>query len=494
MAQLHSVHEAASWLRAQVRGSLRTDSRQVQAGDGFIAWPGAATDGRAYVGQALKQGAAACLVEHEGVQSYAFESAQVSSLLGLKAQTGLVAAAYYEQPSQQVKVLAVTGTNGKTSVSWWLAQALAALPQAVACGVVGTLGVGRLQALVPTGLTTPDPVVLQQTLRELADAGVSVCALEASSIGIVERRLDGTQIHTALFTNFTQDHLDYHGSMAAYWAAKAELFQWPGLQAAVLNIDDEQGAVLAEQLQGVKEGPEVWTTSCQRPARLQARRTTWQQGLRFEVCEGAETHTLQTRLLGDYNVANLLCVIAGLRSLGVPLKDAVQACAGLQPVPGRMDCLGGDHAPLAVVDYAHTPDALEKVLLTLRQVTQQRGGVLWCVVGCGGDRDAAKRPLMGAVADQGADHVVLTSDNPRSENAQAIISQMLRGVAGQHAVQVQVDRAQAIAHALQHASDNDVVLIAGKGHEATQEVAGQKLAFSDREHALRALQTRGVKA
>ena len=386
--------------------------------------------------------------------------------------------------------MAVTGTNGKTSVSWWLAQALAALPQAVACGVVGTLGVGRLQALVPTGLTTPDPVVLQQTLRELADAGVSVCALEASSIGIVERRLDGTHIHTALFTNFTQDHLDYHGSMAAYWAAKAELFSWPGLKAAVLNIDDEQGAALADQLQDL----DLWTTSCQRLARLQARHITWQQGLMFEVCEGAETHVLQTRLLGDYNVANLLCVIAGLRSLGVPLKDAVQACAGLQPVPGRMDCLGGDHAPLAVVDYAHTPDALEKALHTLRQVTQQRGGQLWCVFGCGGDRDPAKRPLMGAVADQGADHVVLTSDNPRSENAQAIISQMLRGVAGQHAVQVQVDRAQAIAHALQHAGTNDVVLIAGKGHEATQEIAGQKFVFSDRDHALLALQARGVKA
>ena len=490
MAQLHSIHEAASWLRTQVRGQLRTDSRQVQAGDGFIAWPGAAVDGRAYVGSALKQGAAACLVEHAGIEGYAFDSKQVSSMDGLKAKTGLIAAAYYEQPSQQVKVLAVTGTNGKTSVSWWLAQALAALPQAVACGVVGTLGVGRLQALVPTGLTTPDPVVLQQTLRELADAGVSMCALEASSIGIVERRLDGTQIHTALFTNFTQDHLDYHGSMAAYWAAKAELFSWPGLKAAVLNIDDEQGAALADQLQNL----DLWTTSCQRPARLQARHITWQQGLRFEVCEGAQSHNLQTRLLGDYNVANLLCVIAGLRSLGVPLQDAVQACAGLQPVPGRMDCLGGDHAPLAVVDYAHTPDALEKALHTLRQVTQQRGGQLWCVLGCGGDRDAAKRPLMGAVADQGADHVVLTSDNPRSENPQAIISQILRGVAGQQAVQVQLDRAQAIAHALQHAGDNDVVLIAGKGHETTQEIAGKKFAFSDRDHAMLALQARGVKA
>lgn len=490
MAELHSAQEAASWLRANVRGALRTDSRQVQAGDGFIAWPGAATDGRAYVGLALQQGAAACLVEHAGSDRYHFDSDKVKTLNGLKAQTGWVAAAYYEQPSKQVKVLAVTGTNGKTSVSWWLAQALAALPAPLACGVMGTLGVGRLQQLVPTGLTTPDPVVLQQTLRALADAGVPFCALEASSIGIVERRLDGTHIHTALFTNFTQDHLDYHGSMAAYWAAKAELFTWPGLQAAVLNIDDEQGAMLADQLQGL----DLWTISCQRSARLQARNITWQQGLVFEVCEGDASHLLRTRLLGDYNVANLLCVIAGLRSLGVPLADAVQACTHLEPVPGRMDCLGGDHAPLAVVDYAHTPDALEKALHTLRKVAQQRGGQLWCVFGCGGDRDPAKRPLMGAVADQWADRVVLTSDNPRSENLQAIISQILRGVAGQQAVQVQVDRAQAISHTLQHADVRDVVLIAGKGHEATQEVAGQKLPFSDREHAQRALQARGVHA
>lgn len=490
MAQLHSVDQAAQWLRSRVRASLRTDSRQVRAADGFIAWPGAAKDGRAYVGAALQQGAAACLVEHEGADHYAFDSELVSTFAGLKANTGLIAAAYYEQPSAQVKVLAVTGTNGKTSVSWWLAQALAALPEPIACGVVGTLGVGRLQHLVATGLTTPDPVVLQQTLRALADAQVPVCALEASSIGIVERRLDGTHIHTALFTNFTQDHLDYHGSMDAYWAAKAALFSWPGLQAAVLNIDDPKGAALAEQL---GQRLDVWTVSCKRAARLQARHVVYQQGLRFEVCEGNEAHVLQTRLLGDYNVSNLLCVMAGLRSIGVPLVQAVKACAGLSPVPGRMDCLGGEHAPLVVVDYAHTPDALDKALHTLRDVAQARGGQLWCVFGCGGDRDPAKRPLMGAVAAKRADQVVITSDNPRSENVQTIVTQILGGLAGRD-VHVQTDRALAIAQTLQEATNADVVLIAGKGHETTQEVAGQRSEFSDRVHALRALQARGVHA
>ena len=484
MAQLHSAQEAASWLRANVRGALRTDSRQVQAGDGFIAWPGAATDGRAYVGAALKQGAAACLVEHAGVDSYRFDSDAVKTLNGLKAQTGLIAAAYYEQPSQQVKVLAVTGTNGKTSVSWWLAQALAVLPEPLACGVMGTLGVGRLQQLVPTGLTTPDPVVLQQTLRALADAGVPFCALEASSIGIVERRLDGTHIHTALFTNFTQDHLDYHGSMVAYWAAKAELFTWPGLQAAVLNIDDEQGAMLADQLQGL----DLWTISCQRSARLQARNITWQQGLVFEVCEGDASHMLRTRLLGDYNVANLLCVIAGLRSLGVPLADAVQACTHLEPVPGRMDCLGGDNAPLAVVDYAHTPDAVAKALQALKNVAAQRQGQLWCVMGCGGDRDPSKRPLMTRAAEQVADQVVLTSDNPRSEDPVHILEQMSLGMRSPLDARVIVDRALAIEKILSEAGPADVVLIAGKGHEDYQDIGGVRHPFSDIEHAQRVLQ------
>ena len=496
--QLKDATQAARWLRTHVRGHLHTDSRRVQAGDGFIAWPGAATDGRAYVHRALSQGASACLVEQEGVESYAFDSEKVASFQGLKAQTGWIADAYYEQPSRQLKVLAVTGTNGKTSVSWWLAQALAAMPTPVACGVVGTLGAGQLGQLTPTGLTTPDPVVLQQTLRQLADAGVTVCALEASSIGIVERRLDGTHIHTALFTNFTQDHLDYHGSMAAYWAAKAGLFSWPGLQAAVINIDDEQGAALAQALRSEvatqsnpshhASGPaDLWTVSCQREARLTASNIHWNQGLCFEVREGNASHILQTRLIGHYNVSNLLCVMAGLRSIGVSLADAVAACANLQAVPGRMACQGGLGQPLAVVDYAHTPDALEKALKALREIAQLRGGRLWCVFGCGGERDASKRPLMGAVAARYADEVVVTSDNPRSESIDAIISQILLGTEG-HEVKVQPDRALAIAQSLAAARRNDVVLVAGKGHETTQDIAGHKLPFDDSEHVLRALQ------
>lgn len=495
MRELHSPDQAARWLRSQVTAALQTDSRKVGAGDGFIAWPGAATDGRQYVAAALAQGAAACLVERAGAEDFHFDDERVAAYPGLKAASGPIAAAYFEQPSQQLEVLAVTGTNGKTSTSWWLAQALSALSPPVPCGLVGTLGIGRAPQpdaaaeVVSTGLTTPDPVLLQQTLRRFVDDGLRACALEASSIGVEERRLDGTRIRTAVFTNFTQDHLDYHGSMAAYWQAKAALFDWPGLQAAVVNVDDEKGAELAQALAG--RPLDLWTVSCKAPARLQARDIRLAEpGLCFTVGEGGEQHELATHLIGDYNVANLLGVIAAMRTLGVPLADAVNACRALHPVPGRMECFNEPGLPLAVVDYAHTPDALAHALLALRPLAAQRGGQLWCVFGCGGERDAVKRPLMGAVAGRHADRVLLTSDNPRGEKPQAILSQILLGLEGYAGVIVQGDRAQAIAQALQEAGARDVVLVAGKGHEDYQDIAGMRLPFSDRAHVRQALRAR----
>lgn len=499
MVELHTPTQAAQWLHAHVQGTLQTDSRKVGAGDGVIAWPGAATDGRQYVASALAQGAAACLVERADVERYRFDSGVVATYDGLKAASGPIAAAYYEQPSQQLSVLAVTGTNGKTSTSWWLAQALSSLQPAMPCGLIGTLGIGRAPSdgaaggVVSTGLTTPDPVLLQQTFRRFVDEGLQACAIEASSIGIEERRLDGTRICTAIFTNFTQDHLDYHGSMAAYWQAKAALFDWPGLRAAVVNIDDEKGAELAAQLAG--RALDLWTVSCRdEPARLCARNIRFEgQGLRFTVVEGDVACDLATQVVGSYNVSNLLGVIAAMRTLGVPLTDAVAACRDLHPVPGRMECQGGDAQPLVVVDYAHTPDALAQVLQALRPLAAQRGGQLWCVFGCGGDRDPIKRPLMGAVAGQHADQVVLTSDNPRGEKPEAIISQILLGLEGHRAVSVQGDRAQAIADTVQQAATPDIVLVAGKGHEAYQETAGVRVPFSDRAEVQRALQSRAAR-
>ena len=499
MQELHSPEQAAQWLRAHVTGTLKTDSRQVQAGDGFIAWPGAASDARAHVPAAISQGASACIVEKMGVDSYQFNSGKIASYAGLKAASGPIAAAYFEQPSTQLDVLAVTGTNGKTSTAWWLAQALSRLTRARPCGLVGTLGMGRvaetgapLAEITSTGLTTPDPVLFQQTLRRFVNEGLQACAVEASSIGLQERRLDGTRIRTALFTNFTQDHLDYHGSMAAYWQAKAELFDWPDLKAAVINVDDEQGAALADTL--AKRALDLWTVSMSGPARLQARDIVLgRQGLRFTVFEGVENHVLETALIGHFNVSNLLGVIAAMRTLDVALVDAVTACENLRPVPGRMDIVNAETLqaqPLTVVDYAHTPDALAKALQALRPLAAQRGGQLWCVFGCGGGRDALKRPLMGAVAAKEADMVVVTSDNPRHEKPEAIISQILLGLEGDAQVNVQADRALAIAQTLAVAKANDVVLIAGKGHEEEQDVAGVRHPFSDRLHAQLALQRR----
>ena len=503
---LNTPSQAAEWLQQHVTGVLCTDSRRVQPGDGFIAWPGAASDGRAFVPAALQAGAAVCLVEAEGQEAYALDAQRVASYPGLKAAAGLIAAEYFAHPSFQLNLLAVTGTNGKTSCSWWLAQALSALPApyTMPCGLIGTLGIGRPPALgadaaaaaatvVPTGLTTPDPVQLQSALRTFVADGLGACAIEASSIGIDEQRLAGTRIRLGLFTNFTQDHLDYHGSMQAYWAAKRRLFSWQGMQSAVINIDDVHGQQLAQSLAG--GALDLWTVSMQQPARLRAQALQYlPDGMAFEVLEGAQVLPLRLAMLGDYNVLNMLGVLASLRALGVPLATAVQTCSALRAVPGRMEFQGGIDTPLVAVDYAHTPDALDLALAALRPLVQQRGGALWCVFGCGGDRDSSKRPLMGAIAAKLADHVVVTSDNPRSEKPESIVAQILLGLAPSSSVEVQIDRARAIAETLAKVAPNDVVLVAGKGHEESQEIAGQKWPFSDRAQVAQALALRQQEA
>jgi UDP-N-acetylmuramoyl-L-alanyl-D-glutamate--2,6-diaminopimelate ligase len=481
---VNTPEQAALWLRAHVTGNLSTDSRQVGPGDGFVAWPGAVRDGRDFVNEALAGGAAACLVEHAGIDAFAFDDHRIATCAGLKAATAPIAAAYYGDPSRHLQVVAVTGTNGKTTTTWWIAQALGKLN--MRCGVVGTLGVGEPGAMEFNGLTTPDPVLLQRQFRRFADQGFAACALEASSIGIAEKRLDATHIAVSVFTNFTQDHLDYHGSMAAYWEAKRALFAWPGLRAAVLNIDDEKGAELAA---GLKDSAlDVWTVSISGPARLQAKNVEQSAGeLCFSVFEDGEAHTVKVGTAGLYNVSNLLGVIGAMRALGVSLQDAARACCGLSSAPGRLDVVAQDGAPLVVIDYAHTPDALEKVLLALKPLARQRSGQLWCVFGCGGGRDPVKRPLMGAVAQRHCDKLVVTSDNPRAESPSAIISQILLGLADGSPAHVQADRALAISQTIAEANSADVVLLAGKGHEDHQEICGVKYPFSDRLLALAAL-------
>ncbi len=496
--RLATLPEALAWLRARGVGTLATDSRRVTPGAGFIAWPGHVQDGRRHVGDALAAGAAACLVEAEGVESFGFDDERIAAMPSLKPLTGALASALLDEPSRRLRVVASTGTNGKTSTAWWVAQALTAL--GARCGVVGTLGVGEpplgesAGTVRSTGLTTPDPVTLQQAFRRFADEGFAACAIEASSIGLAEHRLEGTAIDIALYTNFSRDHIDYHGSMTAYWFAKSRLFEWPGLRAAVLNLDDAQGAAVAHQFAG---GPlDLWTYSTQRPARLRARAIAYDRGgLRFELIEGAQRVPVRTTLIGDYNVSNLLAVIGALRAAGVALADAAAVCSRLTPVPGRMQRVPGEaDEPEAVVDYAHTPDALEKALQALRPLTTARSGLLWCVFGCGGNRDASKRPLMGAIAQRLADRAVVTSDNPRDEAPGAILSQIVAGMPAPAEAIVIEDRREAIRHALRSAAANDVILIAGKGHEDTQEIAGAKLPFSDVAEARAALDARRAAA
>ena len=480
---LSDLPSTLAWLRARApQGQLRTDSRHVQPGDIFIAWPGAAADGRAFVAQALAHGAAACLVEHDGSADFAFADARIASFTGLKAITGSLAAQWLGHPAQALRIVAVTGTNGKTSTAWWLAHAL---PR---CAMVGTLGVGLPPHFTSTGMTTPDPVLLQTEFSKFIAAGAEFAAIEASSIGIVEHRLAGTAIDTAVFTNFTQDHLDYHGSMDAYWQAKAQLFDWPGLRVAVVNVDDAQGRALAQTL-APRCALEVWTVGLQHPARLMAVDIAHTaQGMAFTVVEGQQRQPMQTALIGQYNISNLLGVLATLRGQGHSLAQAVAACASLQPVPGRMQQIAVVGQPLVAIDYAHTPDALVQALAALRPLAQARGGRLCCVFGCGGNRDARKRPLMGAAAEQGADQVLVTSDNPRLEDPQAIVADILAGMRPQ--TPYELDRAAAIAQAIAQADARDVVLLAGKGHEDYQDAQGHKRPFSDYHEAARAVQAR----
>jgi UDP-N-acetylmuramoyl-L-alanyl-D-glutamate--2,6-diaminopimelate ligase len=494
---LKSPDAAARWLREWVRGDLQTDSRKVRPGDAFIAWPGRGTDGRQHVQAALDAGATTCVVEREGMEAFGFNDARVASLPGLKAATGWIADAFYGEPSRALEVVAVTGTNGKSSTAWWVAQALTLLARRAV--VVGTLGIGepptkgREAAIEFTGLTTPDPVMLHAALRRCVGAGFAACAIEASSIGIVEQRLAGLRIGVAVFTNFTPDHLDYHRTMEAYWAAKHELFAWPGLRAAVINVDDTQGAALAQTL---STSLDVWTCSAQGDARLRTLNLRYEpRGLAFEVAEGELQAPVHTQLIGHYNANNLLGVIGALRALGVPLADAAMTAADLSAVPGRMQSVNeGVAEPQVVVDYAHTPDALDKAIGALRPLAQARGGQLWCVFGCGGNRDAQKRPVMGGIAERLADHVVVTSDNPRHEAPAAIVADICAGLKAPQRATVIEDRRAAIAHALREAHARDVVLVAGKGHEDYQEIAGVKHPYSDITETQAALAQRGARA
>lgn len=480
---------------AKASAQLHMDSRALKAGDIFVACPGVVGDARAFVDAAIHAGAAGIVLHVDSANAWQDRSAAIPifGVEHLATRVGEFADAWYGQPSAQLCVVAVTGTNGKTSCVQWLAQSLRG--EGVAVGTLGTLGVTYPDGMSATGqLTTPDVVSVHRTLAEMRTRGAEVVALEASSIGLDQGRLNGVRIAHAAFTNLSRDHLDYHLTMQAYEAAKLRLFGHAGLQGVVLNVDDPVGVKVARSAT-----VPVTTFSLSRQAdsaNLTARDlSTNARGAAFVLCEHAECVEIQTQVLGSHNVANLLCVAGLLRQLGWSLSRIGAAFEKIEPVSGRLQriypIVSRTPSPMVVVDYAHTPDALERVLRTLHIVAQSRSAKLWCVFGCGGNRDAGKRSLMGAVAQKLADRVVVTSDNPRDEAPQAIIADIIAGLSsGAANVLIEADRAQAILHAVLGADPEDIVLLAGKGHEAYQEANGQRIAFDDGQWAQAGLMLR----
>jgi UDP-N-acetylmuramoyl-L-alanyl-D-glutamate--2,6-diaminopimelate ligase len=480
-----------------------SDTRQIKAGDVFLAYRvghgTAIQDSRPYIADALDAGVAAVIYDPRDLEEIpALSDPRCVALENLSTHAGPICSEWYGNPSIQMTVFGVTGTNGKTSITQWLSQALDR-PKSRAA-VIGTLGIGFPGHLEVTGYTTPNAARLQTELKALLDSNAKCIAMEVSSHALEQGRVNGVQFTTAVFSNLSQDHLDYHGSMAEYAAVKFRLFQFPGLQNAVINLEDPLGRELAMQILA-KTGVQVWGYAVDRKAfagfekfgkRLNA---IFSSGMQFKEYgyhgafewQDLDKTEVSVPVVGDFNLSNCLAVWACLLASGMDVLEAGKRMALLKPVSGRMEMVLGNSrstGPLVIVDYAHTPDALEKVLSTLRPIATQRAGKLWCIFGCGGDRDTSKRPLMGRIAAELADRTILTSDNPRSENPKKISTDIQAGMSSGKSVEVILDRAAAILSGVRHAEANDVVLIAGKGHETSQEINGRKVDFSDQEHVL----------
>jgi len=501
------------WKAVEALGVTRlvNDSRAVKPGDTFVAYPGVTRDGRDYIAQAVASGAASVLWERAGFERDRRWRVPNLGVRELRRHAGEIASRLHGRPSRRLRLIGVTGTNGKTTCSHWIAQALTRA--GLSCAVIGTLGYGMRAPLKPLVNTTPDALWLHAQLAELARRGAQAVAMEVSSIGLDQDRVAGVEFDVALFTNLSRDHLEYHRSMRRYGEAKARLFSWETLKHAVVNLDDDFGAELARRIRRPGLNVIGYGFGAARRARVAgANLVTGARGVSFDVRTPWGSAHVASRVLGRHNAYNLLGTLAVLLASGVTLKKAVSALAAVKPVPGRLQPLGGGARPLVIVDYAHTPDALEQALLTLRDLLsssefrvpgsgsdagKQRGRnskletrnpELICLFGCGGDRDRGKRPLMGSIAARLADRVVVTSDNPRGEDPRSIIRDIVAGARGSACgMVIEADRRRAIERALAEARRGDIVLIAGKGHEAYQEIRGVRRAFSDAAVARKAL-------
>lgn len=468
------------WQGAPVTISgLALDSRKVAPGYLFLAVPGLRHDGRDHIQQAIAAGAAA--VAYEAADGFSVEAAlPLVPVSQLAAELSTIAGRFHGQPAERLGLIGVTGTNGKTSVSQMIAQALNGVQQP--CGVIGTLGSGMPGALLDHGMTTPDALAVQEQLASLLALGAERVCMEVSSHALEQGRVAALQFDVGVFTNLSRDHLDYHGDMASYGAAKARLFSQS--RAAVINVDDGFGRQLAKGC----PVPLLTYSLNNENADLYCSDIRFDgEGIQARLHTPAGSAELRSPLLGTFNLANVLAVAGTLLTLQVPLAQVVALVADLLPPDGRMQRLGGQGQPVVVIDYAHTPDALEKALAALRAHVVGR---LVCVFGCGGDRDRGKRPLMGRIAEQGADLIVVTDDNPRTEVSSAIIDEILAGIERPRQAIVIANRAEAINQTIARAEPGDVILLAGKGHETYQEIHGVRHPFSDIEQAKRALQHR----
>ena len=455
---------------------LALDSRKVLPGDLFLAVPGFNSDGRAHIADAVQRGAAAIVYEAEGAPAIADSAALLVPIKGLHAQLSNLAAKFYGEPSRSLEIVGVTGTNGKSTVTQLLAQATSKL--GTACGVIGTLGIGFFGDLQASAHTTPDPLAVQASLAKLKTKGARAVAMEVSSHALDQGRVTAVDFDIAVLTNLSRDHLDYHGDMQTYAEVKSRLFAWKSLQAAVLNYDDSLGQQLLQEL----KQPKIYSYSTHDSAA-----TIYTKNVQFSdagiIAEVITPHgegVLRSPLLGAFNLSNLLAVLATLLLQEHSLSDILRVFPLLQAPLGRMQRFGGDQQPVVVVDYAHTPDALAQVLQALR-VHVAADKKLYCVFGCGGSRDTGKRPLMAQAAEQYADQIIVTDDNPRLEDPALIRQQIAAGFNSATDFQQVSPRDQAIKQAIAQAQSGDMVLIAGKGHEDYQDIAGVKQPYSDLE-------------
>lgn len=468
---------------------LSLDSREVKQQQLFIALNGNTVNAIEFINQAIEQGAAAVLWEADTSAGFIDinwrKNAEgidvpIIAVKNLSQLVGDLADRFYAMPSKDIAVCGITGTNGKTSCADFIAQMMSI---DAPCGLLGTLGQGIYPELKETGFTTPDAIVCHQWLAEIKEQHVVFAVMEVSSHGLVQGRVNGIRFDSAVFTNLSHEHLDFHGDMGNYADAKMQLFKIPGLKNAIINVDDEAGRKIIDALDknircigyGINKDnkPDVYGSEIKLD----------QNGLSMNVVTPWGTGKVSAAIIGDFNASNLLAVLTVMLVQGIEFKEALKRISTIKSVAGRMQCFGGSDHPLVVVDFAHTPDALEQALVSLRQHTHDN---LWCVFGCGGERDKAKRPLMGAIAEQNADYIVLTNDNPRSENAKDIIDDIKSGMTSKN-IKIEQDRHAAIHYAVSQAKAGDIVLVAGKGHENYQLIGNTKYPFNDAEEVMQQL-------